>query len=338
MPGLRDLDPSGLDALPWLRTSVRLNLMEDARPEYVAPGGFAAAPFGHEEVLRGRSKKALREAALVLQAAGIHHAIEVGGDGARILVTSLDGDRARHELSDYSQENAHWPPAKSPTPKLLSNGVAGSVVFAALISVMFWMETRQGYGLDWLGTGRMEAGAVRQGEWWRTVTALTLHVDLSHLVSNLVFGALFAALCAQTLGTGITWLGTLLAGAGGNALETFLVDPTHRAIGASTAIFGTLGLMTAAEWTRRGQTRMPWVRRVAPLFGGAVVFGWFGAGDGSGRVDVLAHATGFLVGGLIGVAVGRLRLPDRTSSLQQSLMAGLSLAAIAMAWVAALDR
>lgn len=297
-----------------------------------ALGGFAAPPFGHEEVLRGRSKKAIGEAALVLQAAGIHHAIEANGYGARILVTSLDGERALHELSDYTKENAGWPPAKPPMPRLQSNGVAGSMVFAALISVMFWMESRQGYGLDWLGVGGMEASLVRKGEWWRTVTALTLHVDLSHLVSNLVFGALFAALCAQSLGTGLTWMGTLLAGAGGNALESFLVEPGHRAIGASTAIFGTLGLMTAAEWARRGQNRMPWVRRVAPLFGGAVVFGWFGAGDGSGRVDVLAHATGFFVGGLIGVLVSRLRLTDRLSVNQQGALAGLSLVAIAVAW------
>ena len=148
------------------------------------------------------------------------------------------------------------------------------------------------YGVDWTSAGRMEGGAVASGEGWRAITALTLHVDLDHLVSNLVFGGLFGILAAQALGPGVAWLGTVLAGILGNALESFLVDPTHRAIGASTAIFGTLGLMTAAEWTRRGRGDAPWVRRVAPLFGGAVLFGWLGVGDGTGRVDVLAPPRG----------------------------------------------
>ncbi|MDB4736512.1 rhomboid family intramembrane serine protease, partial [Planctomycetota bacterium] len=101
-------------------------------------------------------------------------------------------------------------------------------------------------------------------------------------------------------------------------------------------IFGTLGVMVTSEWTRRGQARAPWVRRVAPLFGGAVLFGWLGVGDGSGRVDVLAHATGFMAGALIGIAVSRLDLAERLSSRGQAGLAATTLAIIAVAWFAAL--
>lgn len=306
--------------------------MESQDPRTVARDPFGPVPFGHEEVLRGRSKKAVRDSALALQALGIPHVVQAGGAGARIVVSALDAERARAELTDYVEETTTWPPEKDDAPPLLTSGVPGALVYAFVIVMLYPVGQDGAFGLNWWERGRMHAGAVLDGELWRTFTALTLHVDLQHLVSNLVFGALFGVLAAQVLGHGVAWLGTVLAGAGGNLVESFLTDPEHLAVGASTAIFGTLGLMVAAEWSRRSRRRMPWVRRVAPLFGGAVLFGWLGAGDGSGRVDVLAHATGFAVGALIGVVVGRLELPERLTPRAQNLMWVAALACVAAAW------
>lgn len=319
--------------------------MEPARdlphePGVPAPEGHAAAPTTagpYIEVARGRSKRAIRDAGLVLQAAGIAYAVEVGGRGARILVTTADEQDARRELHSYQRENVAWPPEKAAPPPALTDGIPGAIIYGALICAVFWLEHRPTFDPDWRESGVMFAREVRAGEWWRTVTALTLHVDLSHLVSNLIFGCLFGVVAAQTLGTGITWFGTLLAGAGGNAIEVFLVEPTHRAVGASTAIFGTLGLMVAAEWTRRGERRLPWIRRVAPLFAGAVLFGWFGSGGSEpSRVDVLAHATGCLTGAAIGVIVGKGRLTERMGPRSQGTLWALALAVIAGAWALAI--
>lgn len=320
--------------------------MDDRPSDHAAPTPLAAQhprdpfgpiPFGHEEVLRGRSKKAVRDSALVLQAAGIQHVIQASGAGARILVGALDADRARHELVDYLEENESWPPEKETLPSFGTNGIPSAVLFAAVIAVMHWMQYRGGYGVDWTSAGRMEGGAVAAGEGWRAITALTLHVDLQHLVSNIVFGGLFGALAAQALGPGVAWFATVLAGIGGNAMESYLVDPTHRAIGASTAIFGTLGLMTAAEWARRGHGKAPWVRRVAPLFGGAVLFGWLGVGDGSGRVDVLAHVTGLVCGAFIGWTIARVRIHERIGRGGQVLFGAAALAVLVLGWALALN-
>lgn len=298
---------------------------------------FGPPPFGYEEVLRGRSKRAIREGELVLEAAGIPLLIQAHGAGARLLVHAMHADHAREELSDYRDENVDWPPRRAAVPRLARTGVPGALVYCALIGVMHWMQYRGGYGVPWTDWGRMEGGAVARGELWRPFTALLLHVDLQHLVSNMVFGALFGILLAQSVGTGIGWLATLLAGAGGNALESFLVDPSHRAIGASTAIFGTLGVLTASEWTRRGRASNPWVRRAAPLVGGAILFGWLGVGDGSGRVDVLAHATGLLCGGLLGFAIARTRLPQRLGPRGQAALVAVCLLLPVAAWAWALD-
>ena len=50
--------------------------------------------------------------------------------------------------------------------------------------------------------GMVDGAAIRAGEVWRPFTALTLHSDLLHLVSNLFFGALFVSLLFQMLDNG----------------------------------------------------------------------------------------------------------------------------------------
>lgn len=301
-------------------------------------GGFGPVPFGHEEVLRGRSKKAVREGALTLQSQGIAHVVEAGGAGARVLVSVMDADWAREELQEYLQEQEAWPPVRAEAPPILTNGIGGAIAFLVVVVVLFPIGQSGAFGLNWWEAGLMSSEKVRAGELWRPFTALTLHVDLNHLVSNMVFGTLFGVLCAQTLGTGLAWMLTILAGAGGNWVEVYLTDPSHRAVGASTAIFGTLGIMVASEWSRRGEGKSPWVRRVAPLFGGAVLFGWLGVGDtdGASRVDVLAHATGFAVGALLGVGAARMGLAGRLSPRGQRLLCVAAVATLGAAWAAGL--
>lgn len=301
------------------------------------PDPFGPLPAGHVEVLRGRSKRAIRDSLLALQARGIQHSVQVNGAGARVLVQAHDAPDALSELRDFAAEAATWDTSPAPAPPIRSKGLMPALCFGIVCATMFPVGQRGAFGLNWWDQGLMSAADVREGEWWRAVTALTLHVDAQHLVGNLVFGSLFGVLAAHSLGSGLAWFCTLSAGAIGNYTEAFLTSPDHTAVGASTAIFGTLGLMVTSEWTRRGQQRAPWVRRVAPLFGGAVLFGWLGVGDGSGRVDVLAHATGFVAGAVIGVAVGRLQLAERLGKGGQRGLAVATLLGAGAAWAVALS-
>lgn len=329
-PGDRRGDPAGSAAR--------------GRAASLARDAFGPPPFGAEEAARARSKRALREAMLVLDANGIGYTVEVSRfGGARILVGALDAERAREEIGSYAEENEAWPPPDAPTPPRLSDGVLGAMVFAALVCALHFIEKRAAFGIDWWGQGMMHAAGVRDGEWWRTITSLTLHADAQHLVGNIVFGSLFGAIAAQGLGTGLTWFGTLLAGSLGHVCETYVVEPTHRGIGASTAVFGTLGMMVAAEWARRGAGKMPWVRRVAPLFAGAVIFGWVGAGGGEtedpggSRTDVLAHVLGFAVGAGLGVLAAKSRLAERIGARGQMALAWLALGGVLAAWCVAIS-
>ena len=123
-------------------------------------------------------------------------------------------------------------------------------------------------GFDWLYVGRMDAGLLRSGEWWRAVTALTIHLELDHLLGNLAFGAFFTYFVGRYLGGGLGWLAIVMSGTLGNVMSGLLEAADHRAIGASTAVFGALGILTAHTWRRGFPAGTSWRGRVAPLIAG----------------------------------------------------------------------
>ena len=70
----------------------------------------------------------------------------------------------------------------------------------------------------WFRAGSASAELIVRGQWWRAVTALTLHADLLHLFGNAVASVIFVTAVGRWLGAGIgAWL-ILLAGAGGNLI------------------------------------------------------------------------------------------------------------------------
>ena len=84
---------------------------------------------------------------------------------------------------------------------------------------------------DWRGAGALHAAAVLDGDWWRTVTALTLHGDLGHLLGNTLFGIVFGWFIGRYLGSGFGWLLIVAAGAIANYCNAMLQPEAFRAIG-----------------------------------------------------------------------------------------------------------
>ena len=147
---------------------------------------------------------------------------------------------------------------------------------------------------------RLNAARVQSGQWWRAWTALTLHLDPGHLAANLGAGVWFGYLAARELGSGSSWFLIVNGAALANWLEAELGPATHRSVGASTAVFTALGMLAAHSWRTRFHLPQRWALRWAPLVAGVVLLGWLGsAGEGT---DLVAHATGFIVGVLIGAA------------------------------------
>jgi membrane associated rhomboid family serine protease len=270
----------------------------------------------------------------VLQAVGIGSQLAWDGEQWLLLVDAGIETAARAQLDRYALENPGRAPAAA--LRLHANAWTGSIAYALVLLGVGWAAGRHAGGFSWWEAGALDAGAVRDGEWWRAVTALTLHVDIAHLVGNIGFGAVFGYLTSQLLGPGVAW-GSILASAVLANLATGWIAPRdHVSIGASTAVFAALGLLASFSWRSRGAERRRWAYRWAPLIAGVALLAFTGAGGD--RTDVLAHVTGFAMGVLAGaIHAARIsRVPAGTGARSQAsaaLAAGVLLIA---SWALAL--
>jgi membrane associated rhomboid family serine protease len=290
-------------------------------------------PASWVEVSRPPVRRTALEHALVLQALGIGHGVLEQDGVLCVLVHPDDVARAREELERYAAENAAWPPPAAALGRV-SEGALGAVLFAFTLVALDFLADARAFGLDWVALGRNDVAAVRAGELWRVVTALSLHADLAHLVSNLFFGGLFVFLACEVLGAGFGLCAIGLAGALGNLLNALVRDPDHTSLGASTAVFGALGLLVAYQWKVRnvpGYGRRRWW----PVLAGTVLLAMLGMGGG--RVDVIAHVTGFLAGCVLGLAAGLWPWHRGLSAFGQSALVVAAPAALAVAWILALS-
>ena len=185
-------------------------------------------------------------------------------------------------------------------------------------------------GFDWLGVGRVEAGSMVGGEWWRAVTALTIHLDADHLLGNVAFGSFFAYFVSRYLGGGLGWLAILTAGTFGNMLNGMVQAAEHRSIGASTAVFAALALLTANTWKRGFWKNTPLRTRIAPIVAGLGLLAF--TGTGGENTDIGAHLTGFVAGFCLGLVLARYPVPRSWSTQFAAGLLACALVVSAWAW------
>jgi rhomboid protease GluP len=315
-----------------------ISALAEVRGGHRGDGGVSGHVVGDRgdeliEVGRAGTLAEVEQQALVLAAVGIASRLAPDGGVVRLYVAPPESARARRELACYARENA---PARRPRleARAALRRVEGALAYAAVLMFFFAAVRRHAFGVDWLAAGATHAGLILEGAWWRTVTALGLHAELGHLMSNLGFGMLIGVLVAQLLGSGLGWLAILLAGVLGNALNALFHDPGHTAIGASTALFGGLGILSG--YARRSRT-VPWrggLRRWAPIGAGIMLLAFLGFGGE--RTDIGGHVWGFVAGGALGLALAHLgdRLPQGAQA--QRIYGALACALFALAWLLAL--
>ncbi len=279
------------------------------------------------------SKLLCREFSLVLEARAIDHDVLESEGSWLLTVTPGLVHRAYDEMSRYSAERS-VPRAIPMTVEPFAGAVWGAVGYVAVLLFTAYCTGISLFGVDWLSIGALDAGAGR--EWWRAVTALTLHLDQEHLLGNLLFGVFAGIAAGRLLGPGVAWASILGAGALANAVEILIAPATHRAVGASTAVFAALGLLAGLAWRQRLNVRERLWYRWAPLIAGLCLLTLLGAG--TEHVDVLGHGLGFLCGVGAGWLYARARVP-RNHGRPLQIAAGTGAAALlGVAWVLALGH
>lgn len=244
------------------------------------------------------------EHGLVVLAAGYPYWLAESGEGFRVFTERAAAPTARAHLLAYERESTHWPPPPITdpwTPRKMD--LITPLLWAVTVLVVFRIEATAPWLTD---RGALDPHAIFEGgEWWRLATALFLHADAGHVLSNVLGGLLVFSAVLATVGSRRGWLLILLASITGNLAVAAINYPApYRSVGASTAIFAAVGLLTGRAIRVGWRSTHPhrWCAMFAPFAAGATVLALYGAGGQ--RIDVGAHFTGFLAGVVFGFAVG----------------------------------
>jgi rhomboid protease GluP len=280
------------------------------------------------------SRQEVRIASLVLESRAIPCRTHRTLRGWRLAVPARDLERAAEELALYRQENRNWPPpAPEAAPHHANTLITLSVLGLLGIFHNLTYLSLSGFGhhpIDWLELGNADAGKILAGQWWRAITALTLHSDGLHLLGNLVIGGFFVDRLCREIGAGAGWALVLLAGLLGNLANALLQPAWHQAVGASTAVFGAVGILAVRSALRHRQTLLQ--RWLLPVAAALALLGLLGTGGEN--TDIGAHLLGFLAGLGLGWPAARISHHSRTVGFA----AGGSAALLTIgAWLAALN-
>lgn len=272
------------------------------------------------------SRRSILESELVLTSMGIDTRIERRLFEWRLLTLHVMATHARVQLDLYYKENKQRarPMAIYPT---LGLGYKGSVVYLLVIWAFFIADELRLIGGS---QGVLSAAAVDNGAWWLTITALTLHANIGHIVANSVSGALFGYAAGRYLGDGFAWFLILASGALGNLLNAWVRPDTFYAIGASTACFAAAGLLCGFTWRKSFVKGASARLNYMPIVGALALFVFMGV-QGE-NTDVVGHLMGLVSGLVVGALVARFDI-RRLGKSGQQLFAVAGMGLIGLAWL-----
>jgi len=242
------------------------------------------------------------EHGLVALAMGQAYWLVTTDAGYRLLVEPPALALVREQLECFDRESTGWPPPPAVDQSASRRTERFTpLVWATAVLAAYSFQSGSPGVLE--AAGALDSQALfDRGEWWRVGTALFLHADLGHLFGNVVSGYFVFSAVTSTMGRRHGWLLLALASIAGNFAVAALNYPgPYRSLGASTAVFAGLGLLTGrAIRVLRGEGgQRRWRTVLVPLGAGVTLLGLFGAGGL--RADVLAHVMGFAAGFVLGI-------------------------------------
>jgi len=230
----------------------------------------------------------IRDDSLVLLSQGIEHRLTRLETGPfQIHILPEQGDFAKEQLKLYHLEN---PPKEENPPLPLSFSLQPLWVLLAPVFVTL-LDFSEKVNLH--TPGLSDASKVLKGEWWRSLTAQTLHGDARHLASNLLCG--YIVMNMITFRIPLLRLAPFIAIAAAiaNICVAATVQTDFRSLGFSTFVFAAIGCLAVIEFRLMPKESHGMLRRFAPLCGAASLAVFLGLGE---NADILGHAYGFIAG------------------------------------------
>jgi membrane associated rhomboid family serine protease/Flp pilus assembly protein TadD len=174
--------------------------------------------------------------------------------------------------------------------------------------------------VDW---GARYGPDILEGEWWRLVVSMFVHIGLFHVVFNMFVLWYIGKLLEPLFGSTSFGLLYLYSGIMASMLGA-LLEPEVVSAGASGAIFGTFGgligyLVLNRRWVDHGIRRVM-LRSVLPLVFLNLIIGFLSEG-----IDNVAHAAGLMAGVFLGILMaGNFRMNPIRLALRRVVLMSLA--------------
>lgn len=277
---------------------------------------------------------------LTLSSRGISSRAHASDGTFELYVAAHDVELAKAELDAIDREErdarrAAAADAAVVRPQPSKHATLGAVVVALLLLAFYAITGPRADGGLWFAAGASDAERVLHGEWWRAVTALTLHADSAHVISNVGIGTLVIAAVMRSEGVGFGSALVLASGTAGNLVNAWAHETLHRSVGFSTAVFGAFGILGGLAFVDARRHIKPRMPAWTALAGTLALLALFGMSE-NGNVDVLAHVFGAGAGLCLGLLSAWLQARPKSSS-GQWLAGTAALAAVFTSWWIALS-
>lgn len=174
------------------------------------------------------------------------------------------------------------------------------VLIAVNILYFFWLEF---HGSTENAAFMVEHGVmyvplvVREGEYYRLLTAVFMHFGISHLVNNMVILFVLGDNLERALGKVKYLVFYLICGVGANVFSMVVSIREYElavSAGASGAIFGVIGGLLYVVIRNRGRLEDLSTRQLALFVACSLYFGFTSTG-----IDNAAHVGGLVLGFLL---------------------------------------
>jgi len=225
----------------------------------------------------------LQEIELLFAALNINCEIEK----KTIYLKSEDIDFVYKNLNEYLAEEIKEIDTSKDTPVNIL--FSYFLIFGLFVFYFFTKSTNFNY---WVRIGGNDANKVINGEFYRALTSLTLHNDILHICSNILFFLILIKPVVKILKDGKTWFFILLAGFTGNVFSDYIYQAYHTSIGFSTSVFAVIGMLSFINFTINKEETF-FVKKYLPFAAGIALLSITGMGK---NVDMAAHISGFFSG------------------------------------------
>ena len=233
---------------------------------------------------------------LVLSSTGISCHVEKTEHGWDIRVKDTDYEKAVIVIEQYLKENPEAQNTEDPLYYKYQKTYTG--IWVSILLIAFHVAITNSDKSDlFVKIYGSSAFHILHGELYRSVTSLMLHASTLHLMGNIVGIAIFGTAVCTIMGWGVGWLMILATGIVGNLINALLYTSGHISVGASTAIFGAIGILSAHQFCKKFKQSGQKIKAFIPLSSGLALLGILGSGESS---DLMAHLFGFLAGILLG--------------------------------------